>query len=340
MSEIPTASSPDKVQESSFGWVRAIFILSTSLIAGGALLVMAGIYGTTLENATALRVGTNLWIGYQPLRIAQGSGELAHGIALLEARSTSSIMEALKIGTVDAATLTLDEAVRVASNGTPITVVLILDISDGADVVIARSEEIASAGPRGKRIGVEAGAVGALVLYRWLMLNGLDVSEVTIVDIAPPDHPRAFTELNVDFLVTYEPIASRSLPPQAVPMFDSSKIPGDIVDVLVVRSDRLRSQLTNIRKLKNAWFTATAAVSGRTPGALAHLSRHQELAADDIELLLGKLRFPDERENAEIFRRGHLKVATDRIDEWLKSAGIWAEYGRNLSFSDTLVRNH
>jgi NitT/TauT family transport system substrate-binding protein len=340
MTETPTVPLPDKHQPTPFGRIRAIFILSVCLIAGGALFVLAGIYGTTLETSTSLRVGTNLWIGYQPLRIAQTSGELPDGISILEGRSTSSIMEALKIGTVDAATLTLDEAVRVASNGVPITVMLVLDISDGADIVIARSESIANAGPRGKRIGVEAGAVGALVLFRWLTLSGLQVSDVTIVDIAPPDHPRAFTELDVDFLVTYEPIASKSLPSTAVLMFDSSQIPGDVVDVLVVRRDRLRAQLTNVRKLKNSWFFGIGEIANRTPRALSQLSRHQDLAFDDIELILRKLRFPSEQENAEIFRRGRLKDAADRIDAWLSSAGVRSDYAHNLSFSDVLVRNH
>lgn len=337
MSETSTDPAGPHVQLKPKRAIRAIRSLAIALMSSGVLFLLAGSYGTTQEPSTTLRVGTNLWIGYQPLRVAQNAGNLPGGIALLEGRSTSALMEALKIGTLDAATLTLDEAVRVANGGVPISVALVLDVSDGADVVIAKSNAVASAGPRGKRIGVETGAVGAFVLFRWLALNNMQVSDVTIVDVAPPNHARAFAEMNVDFLVTYEPLASKSFTSDSVVVFDSSKIAGDVVDVLVVRRDRIKTQFANIERLRDAWFAGTEEMSRRTPAALLHLSRHQDMTSDEIDAVLTKLRFPSAKENADIFRHGRLKLATKQIDAWLASEGIRANHERTLAFTDILA---
>lgn len=338
MQSIEPRPAPEPKSSRFLRSVSAVFVLAVGLIVGGLSSLLIGSYGATLDTVPALRVGYNLWIGYQPLPIARDAGKMSNHIVLLEARSTSAILEALKFGTIDAAAVTLDEALRIANEGVPISVVLALDVSNGADVILARSPSVAQGRTAGRRIGVETDAVGAFVLHRWLALQNLQISDVTVVDIPPPNHPRAFSDFDVDFLVTYEPIASGNFAAGAVRVFDSSKIAGEIVDVFVVRRDRMNAQERNLRALGNAWFAGTRILLERTGDAIERLSRHQQLGSDDVALVLGKIHFPDPKENAEIFRQGRLRAAADWISRWLESEGSVVLWRSNLEFSDILAK--
>ena len=292
-------------------------LVSVVVLTAGILLLAAGSFGTVFLAQPTLRLGTNLWIGYQPLPIARDANRLSDRIVLMESRSASTVMEAMRIGTIDAAAVTLDEAVRIANAGIPLSIALVLDISNGADVVLARTPQIAEAGPRGRRIGVETEAVGAYLLRRWLDRLGIPLSEIEVVDVPAAVHHRAFADPGVDFLVTFEPLASSDFARTAVRVFDSSRIPGEIVDVLAVRQDRMEEQRENLRKAVDAWFEGLKILEHDPTAGIERMARHQDVGTDEVRRMLGGLRFPDRAENLRILRQGDLRHSVESIRNWL-----------------------
>lgn len=64
-----------------------------------------------------LRLGTNLWLGYEPIYVAREKGWLQEDqVRILEFSSSTDVMRGLRAGTLDAGALTLDEALLLAAH--------------------------------------------------------------------------------------------------------------------------------------------------------------------------------------------------------------------------------
>ena len=313
-------------------------MVALGLLATGILLLTIGSFSSIFATQPALRLGTNPWIGYQPLTIARDANQFSERVVLAQGRSAATVMEAMRIGTIDAAAVTLDEAIRIADAGTPISIALVLDISDGADVVLAKSRQVAEAGPRGRKVGVETEAVGAYLLHRWLDRLGIPLSAIEVVDVVAAMHQRAFAELGVDFLVTFEPLASNDFAQTAIRVFDSREIPGEIVDVLAVRQDRIAAQRENLQHVVDGWFAGLALLDRRSADSIERIARHQDITPDEVRRMLGRLHFPDRVENARMFRQGDLQHSVELLRNWLATENpAGRSHHANLDYSTSAL---
>ncbi|GEM_PF-67712 len=213
--------------------------------------------GCTKTPEPPLRVAIIPWPGYASLDLAKSLGYFdEQQIRLIDLSNASQSARALRNGTVDAAFLTLDETLVLLQSGVDLRVVLILDVSDGADVVIARPELTTLPALRGQRIGVETSAIGAVMLDAMLRAGQLNVNEVTVVDLPVNEHAAAYLNHKVDAVVTFEPVRTQLLEQGAKILFDSSRVPGLITDVLVVRTEALPAQDRHLAALIAAHFKA------------------------------------------------------------------------------------
>ena len=93
---------------------------------------------------------------------------------------------------------------------------------------------------KGKSVAVESGALGAFVLSRALALNGMQASDVNVVHLESNEQPSAFEKGQVDGAVTFDPYRVQFLRAGASTLFDSTQIPGEIVDLLARARQRPR----------------------------------------------------------------------------------------------------
>src|SRR5262245_46889756 len=105
-----------------------------------ALLAMAlALGGCMREPEPPLRIGTNVWIGSEPLYLARDLGVLPRESAqLVEYPSASEVSRAFRNQAIDGMIISLDELFVLAQGGLQPKVVLIADVSHGADVVVGR----------------------------------------------------------------------------------------------------------------------------------------------------------------------------------------------------------
>ena len=206
---------------------------------------------------TPLRVGTNIWLGYESLYVARQLDYFdADSIHLVELPSATSVSHAFQTGNLEAAALTLDEVLVLLQHDIKLKVVLLMDISNGADVLLAQPDMEKLVELKGRHIGYENTAVGALLLDAALAKAGLDPTEVTLQPIPYNQHRERFLARAVDAVVTFEPIRTQLLNEGAVSLFDSSQIPGRIVDVLVVSEAAAEKYAPEIKQLIEAHFKA------------------------------------------------------------------------------------
>lgn len=120
-----------------------------------------------------LRVATTPWIGYQPLVLAEDLGQFPQdAIRLVELSSNTESLRALRNWDVEAAALTLNEALLLSAEGHDTAVILMLDCSAGADALVARPGIGSLSDLIDRRVGVESSANWAYVLNRALQLAG------------------------------------------------------------------------------------------------------------------------------------------------------------------------
>lgn len=241
-----------------------------------------------------LTVSAHAWIGYEPLFYARQKGWTADILArLTEVPDASSSMHALVAGLAECAALTLDEVMRVRESGVDMRVVLVFNVSEGADVVLVKPHITRASDLIGRTIAVENGALGALMLAECLKFLGLDAAQVRVQTVGYDGHVDAWAMPQVDALVTYQPVAARLNRLGARTIFDSSRIPGRIVDVLGVTEQALRQRRDDVSALVALYFRVAELWRSNPGDAMAWLSKRLHMEQADIELVLKGLNLPD-----------------------------------------------
>src|SRR4249920_2073767 len=265
------------------------------------LAMLACMGGCMREPDIPLRIGTNVWIGSEPLYLARDLKHLDRDVVqLVEYPSASEVSRAFRNQAIDGMIISLDELFVLAVDGLQPKVVAVVDVSHGADVVVGRSGMRAMKDLRGKRVAVESGALGAFVLSRALALNGMQASDVSMVHLESNEHPAAFSQGQVDGAVTFDPYRTQLVGAGARTLFDSSQIPGEIVDLLAVRASVLEKNPQAVRALLTGWFKALAYLERAPKDAAARMAVREQITGEQFLQALQGLRIPSRADNLKM----------------------------------------
>jgi len=253
------------------------------------------------EAEPPLRIGTNVWIGSEPLYLARELGQLDRdAVQLVEYSSATEVSRAFRNQAIDGMVASLDELFVLAKDGLEPRIVLIIDISHGADVVVGRSGMRTMKDFRGKRIAVESGALGAFVLSRALKVNGMRAGDVSIVHLESNEHLAAFKQRQVDGAVTFDPYRTQLLNAGAHALFDSRQIPGEIVDLIAVRASVLEKNPRAVQSLLTGWFNALDYLARNPQDASARMAVREQTTGDAFSRALQGLRIPSRTDNLKM----------------------------------------
>lgn len=258
-------------------------------LAGAAWL--AGLAGCA--DALTLRVGVHPWVGYESLYLARDFGWLPSNVRLVEGRGAGDSLAAMRTGALEVAALTLDEVLSARADGIPLVVIAVLDMSAGADVVMARPGLPGLSYLAGKRIAVERSAVGGLMLAHVLEVAGLDIGRIEVADMPVDQQPAAWRAGRIDAAISYEPTASLLRREGAERVFDSRALPETIFDVLALRRDRERGRGDAIEALLAGHFRGLEHLRVNRQDALYRIAAHQGVTAREAELALSGVVLPD-----------------------------------------------
>jgi NitT/TauT family transport system substrate-binding protein len=262
------------------------------------LLLLAVLAACAQAPPDPMRLGTVMWPGHEPLFLARSRGSLPDAqVRLVEYSSLSEVNRAFRNGALDAAGVTLDMALALAQQGFEPRVVLVFNMSAGADALVARPGVDGVRALEGRRVGVEESGVSAFVLGRALEEAGLSAERVEIVWTPVEQQVRAYREGRVDAVVGFEPIISQLEAAGARRLFDSSQLPGEVLDVLIVRRAYLEAQPQAVAALLDAWFDAARAVQARPQAAALALSGRLGMTPEDFLRVSSSIHVPTREEN-------------------------------------------
>lgn len=265
------------------------------------LAFAAVVTGCGDADVAPVRVGTVVWPGYEPLYLARERGTLpASQVDLVEYPSASEVIRALRNRSLEAAGLTLDEVLVLLADRVPLKVILVMDISNGGDVVMAapgieRMQDLA-----GKRIGVESNALGAYMVTRALQVSGVSLRDVVIKHLDVNSHERAYLSGEVDAVVTFEPVRTRLANAGAREIFSSKQLPGEIVDVLVVHEDVYAQRPQVFAELVDTWFETLDYLSAQPEAAATVIGKRLKISPQEVLASYDGLTLPSREDNRRL----------------------------------------
>ena len=257
-----------------------------------------GMGACTPPAPNTLRIGSNVWIGGEPLYLARDLGKFEPGqIQLVEYPSASEVIRAYRNQAIDGMVISLDELFTLAVDGHDPRVVLVIDVSQGADAVVGRTGMRTMRDLAGKSIGVEGGALGAYVLSRALAMSGMQPGDVQVVHLESNEQPAAFEAGRIDAAVTFDPYRTQMLRAGGQTVFDSTRIPGEIVDLIAVRKSVLDERPQAVTALLTGWFAAIAFMRADPLEAARRMGIRQQTGAEQFLQAQRGLHVPSHAEN-------------------------------------------
>jgi len=270
------------------------------------------------EPVKPLSIASHVWPGYELMFLAQSQGWLSNAnLELLTTQSATESLLALSSAQVDGAALTLDEVLLARANGISLTIVLVFDISAGADMVLTLPEITHLSDLKGRRIGVETSALGTLMLNKLLQHAGLNSDQLTIVHLSINEQLEAWQQGKIDAVITYEPVAGKVLASGARLLFDSRQIPDTIFDVLAIRTDVAKQYKDTLKALTLAHFNTLSYFKHNPLDAAYRMAKRMELTGPETLKTFRGLELPDIHAN-----RRYLSNKTNRLQ---KAATIMLE---------------
>lgn len=264
----------------------------------GLLFVLILSTACTDTPESTLRIGTNVWPGYEPLYLARNKGWLNEDkVKLVELSSASQIIQTYRNHLIDAAALTLDEVLLLLESGEKIKIILVMDVSNGGDAIIGQSNITSMKELYGKSVGVENNALGAYVFTRAMEVKKLNRNKIKVVQLDLNEHEYAFLQKKVDAVVTFEPVRSKLLKSGGNLLFDSRQLADEIVDVLIIREESISAHSDAIKHLLKAWFKSLDYMQQQPSKAAEVLGLRMKLSVDETLLAYTGLRLPNRQEN-------------------------------------------
>jgi len=300
------------------------------LCALACLALFLSLTGCSRAPETALRIGTNVWIGSEPLYLARELGRLdPAAVQLVEYPSASEVLRAFRNQAIDGMVISLDELFGLAADGFQPRIILVVDVSHGADVVVGRRGMRTMQDLKGKSVAVESSALGAFVLSRALALNGMQASDVNVVHLESNEQPTAFEKGQVDGAVTFDPYRAQFLRGGATTLFDSTQIPGEIVDLVAVRASVLEKRPKTIQALLTGWFGAIDYMKNEPMDAARRMGIRQQTTGEQFLQAQKGLKVPSRDENLKMLGGATPELAvtgrrlmTLMVDAKLLRAGV------------------
>lgn len=285
-------------------------ILASTALA--SLLALSLALPAAAEEKKSFNVAWSIYVGWMPWGYATDAGIVKkwadkYGIEI-EVTQFNDYVESINqytAGAYDAVTLTNMDGLSIpAAGGVDTTAVIVGDFSDGNDAVILKGADSLEA-IEGRPVNLVEFSVSHYLLARALETIGKSERDVTVVNTADPDMVGAFQTADVTAMVTWNPMVSEIAKlPDASVVFDSSMIPGEIIDLMVANTETVADNPDFAKALAGIWYETVGIMASDTPeGAAARGAMGAASGTDQagFEAQLAATRLFDEPADAVAF---------------------------------------
>jgi NitT/TauT family transport system substrate-binding protein len=304
-----------------FSYVRSI--VGVSLLA---IAIAAPAHAAPKKD---FKIAWSIYVGWMPWGYAADTGIVKkwadkYGITI-EVKQFNDYVESVNqysAGGFDAVTITNMDALSIpAAGGVDTTAVVMGDFSNGNDAVILKNKSDLAA-IKGQTVNLVEFSVSHYLLARALETEHLAEKDIKVINTSDADLAAAYKTSEVSAVVTWNPIVSEILAsPDAKKVFDSSQIPGEIMDLMVANTAVLKDNPDFGKALVGIWYETVAKMNAQNPDGVAAREAMAKASGTDLagfqsQLASTKL-FDTARSAVDFTRSAAVGSTMDRVRTFL-----------------------
>ncbi len=260
-------------------------------LLGTTIMGVALATGAHAEAKTDFKIAWSIYAGWMPWGYMASSGIMdrwaeKYGITV-EITQINDYVESINqytAGQFDGVTATNMDTLSIPSgSGVDTTALIVGDYSNGNDAVILKGDgDLASLA--GKPVNLVELSVSHYLLARALDSVGMKESDLGgVINTSDADMVAAYATDSTQAVVTWNPLVSTIMEePGANKLFDSSQIPGEILDLLAVNTQTLADNPDFGKAVVGAWYETMALMTSDTPEGAAARTEMAEASGTDL----------------------------------------------------------
>ena len=262
--------------------------LTSSLLA---LALGASLLSSPAHARSDFSICWSIYVGWMPWGYAEEQGIVQKwadkydiNINVVQINDYIESINQYTLDQFDGCTMTNMDALTIpAAGGVDSTALIVGDFSNGNDGVILKDQDQLE-DIRGQRVNLVELSVSHYLLARGLESVGMTERDVRVVNTSDADLVAAASTPSVTAVTTWNPLLNEILGmPDNNLVFDSSQIPGEIIDLLIVNTDTLDAHPELGKALVGAWYETMAHMRPGSEYETEARTRMAEASGTDLE---------------------------------------------------------
>lgn len=267
------------------------FKRSLTAAACSALIVLAATSANAVEDDKKFSLAWSIYVGYMPWSFMDESGIMdkwadKYDIEVDITQVNDYIQGIIMYtdGQFDGVTMTnMDLLTIPAASGVDTTALITGNFSNGNDAVVLKNgdslEDI-----KGRDVNLLELSVSHYTLARALDSVGLTERDINVINTSDADIASVFSHDSVTAATLWNPQLQTAMEhPDAVKVFDSTQIPGEILDVMGVKTKTLEDNPEFGKAITGAWYETMAIMHGNNEAAIEARKMMGNASGTDIE---------------------------------------------------------
>jgi NitT/TauT family transport system substrate-binding protein len=265
---------------------------SQSLIGLLTAATMTASLGVTAQAAPKkdFDIAWTIYVGWMPWPYAAEAGIVKkwgdkYGINI-KVTQINDYVESINqytAGKFDGVTVTnMDSLTVPAAGGVDTSAIVLGDFSNGNDGIVLKNAK-GLADIKGRKINIVELSVSHYLLARALATVKLRERDIKIVNTSDADIVGAFKSADSTAVVTWNPqLMEVKAEPNTMEVFNSSKIPGEIQDLLVIKTETLKDNPDLGKALVGIWYETIALMEDASEKGKAARTAMAKLSGTDL----------------------------------------------------------
>ena len=328
-------------------WLSAIRIIAAASLCSLALAACGQKPAEKSEVAATpvakeYTIGWTIYAGWMPWPYAEQAGivkkwadKYGVKIKLVQINDYVESLNQYTAGKLDGVTAANMDALTIpAAAGKDTTVLMIGDYSNGNDGIVLK-DGATLADIKGRSVNLVENSVSHYLMARGLESVGLKLTDAKVVNTSDADIVAAFAAVDTKALVTWNPQLSEVKKlAGAKQVFDSSKIPGEILDTLIISTEAAKANPNLAKALTGIWYETTALMVRQDAQGKAAREAMAKLSGSDLAGYEGQLKttflYADPKAALAATLSPDLISANDRVRKFSFQIGLFGQGAKSV----------
>jgi NitT/TauT family transport system substrate-binding protein len=287
-------------------------------------------------------IGWTIYAGWMPWPYAEQSGILKKWadkydvtIKLVQINDYVESLNQFTAGKIDGVTSTNMDALTIpAAAGKDSTVVMVGDYSNGNDGIVLKGGATMAA-IKGQPVNLVENSVSHYLLARGLESAGLKMSDVKVINTSDADIVAAFAAPETKAVVAWNPQLSEiTKVAGAKEVFNSSKIPGEILDMLIISTDVAKTNPNLAKALTGAWYETLAVMQKQDAEGKAAREAMAKMSGTDLAGYEAQLKttflYYSAKDAAAFTASPEMVAGADKVRQFSFTAGLFGQGAKSV----------